>query len=162
MREYRFSRKFNLVFCAFNSFLHLMTTDDQLACLRSVHEYLADDGRLVLTIFAPDHSRLTSRAETEVSVERDPETGRDMTATSISRFDLASQTIQGWTCVDRTGDDGTVKRYPANVTLCWIHNREMHLLLRLAGFEVVSVFGGYDKRPYDYVSGIQLFVAKKV
>jgi hypothetical protein len=37
----------------------------------------------------------------------------------------------------------------------------MHLLLRLAGFEVVAVYGGYDKRPYDYVSGVQLFVAKK-
>jgi ubiquinone/menaquinone biosynthesis C-methylase UbiE len=36
MREYRFSHKFNMVFCAFNSFLHLMTTDDQLpACARS-------------------------------------------------------------------------------------------------------------------------------
>jgi hypothetical protein len=93
-------------------------------------------------------------------VERDPETGRDMTVTNISRRHLDSQTIQAWEYVDRIGDDGTVRRYPANVTLCWIHNREMHLLLRLAGFEVVAVYGGYDKRQYDYVSGIQLFVAR--
>jgi len=26
----------------------------------------------------------------------------------------------------------------------------------------VNVYGSYDERPYDYVSGIQLFVAKKV
>jgi hypothetical protein len=64
--------------------------------------------------------------------------------------------------VDRIADDGTVRRYPASFTLCWIHHREMHLLLRYAGYEVVNVYGGYDKRPYDYVSGIQLFVAKKV
>jgi len=31
VRDYRFSQKSRLVFCAFNSFLHLMTTDDQLA-----------------------------------------------------------------------------------------------------------------------------------
>ena len=162
MRDYRFSQKFKLVFCAFNSFLHLMTTEDQLACLRSVHEYLADDGWLVLNVFAPDHSRLTGRVETVVSVERDPETGRDMIVTNISMRHPESQTIEAWEYVDRIGDDGSVKRYPAKYTLSWIHHREMHLLLRCAGYEVVNVYGGYDKRPYDYVSGIQLFLAKKV
>ena len=162
MRDYRFSQKFKLVFCAFNSFQALLTTQDQLTCLASVREYLADDGRLVLNVFAPDHRRLTGRDRTEVSVERDPETGRDMVVTSVSKFNLENQTIDAWECVDRIGDDGTVKRYPARFTLCWIHNREMHLLLRLAGYEVTATYGGYDKLPYDYVSGTQLFVAKKV
>jgi SAM-dependent methyltransferase len=161
MREYRFTRKFKLVFCAFNSFLHLITTDDQLACLRSVREYLADDGRLVLDVFAPDHSRLTDRDETMMDVERDPETGRDMTVTTISKRRLASQTIEAWEYVDRIGDDGTVTRCSASLTLCWIHHREMHLLLKCAGYEVMNVYGGFDKRPYDYVSGMQLFLAKK-
>jgi SAM-dependent methyltransferase len=162
MRDYRFTQKFRFVFCAFNSFLAMLTTEDQLACLRSVREYLADDGRLVINVFAPDHKRLTSRTETQTDVERDPETGRDMVVTNISKFNLVSQSVEAWECVDRIGDDGTVRRYPARFTLSWIHNREMHLLLRLAGYEVVAVYGGYDKRPYDYVSGTQLFVAKKV
>jgi SAM-dependent methyltransferase len=161
MRDHRFTQQFSLVFCAFNSFLHLMTTEDQLACLRSVREYLADDGRLVIDIFAPDHRRLTSRTETEMDVERDPETGRDMAVTNISKFNLVSQSVEAWESVDRIGDDGTLRRYAARFTLSWIHHREMHLLLRLAGYEVVAVYGGYDKRPYDYVSGKQLFVAKR-
>ena len=161
MRDYRFSQKFKLVFCAFNSFLHLLTTDDQLACLNSVREYLADDGRLVLNIFAPYHDRLAARAETRTRVEPDPETGRDMVVTNVTIRDPGNQAMEAWQYVDRAGDDGTVKRYPASFTLCWIHHREMHLLLRLAGYDVVAVYGGYDKRPYDYVSGIQLFVAKK-
>jgi len=161
MREYRFTRKFKLVFCAFNSFLHLMTTEDQLACLRSVREYLTDDGRLVLSVFAPDYSRLTGRDETVTTVARDPETGRDMTVVNLSKRNPARQTIEGWEIVDRIGDDGTVKRYSASLTLCWIHHREMHLLLKCAGYEVMNVYGGFDKRPYDYVSGMQLFLAKK-
>lgn len=161
MRDYRFSQKFSLVFCAFNSFLHLLTTEDQLACLASVREYLADDGRLVLNIFAPYHDRLSTRSETLTRVEPDPVTGRDMVITNVTKRDPAKQVMDTWQYVDRIGDDGTVKRYPARFTLCWIHNREMHLLLRLAGLEVVAVYGGYDRRPYDYVSGTQLFVAKK-
>ena len=162
MRDYRFSEKFKLVFCAFNSFLHLMTTEDQLACLRSVREYLDDDGQLVINIFAPDHRRLSTTDDTEVSVERDSETGRDMVVTDISKRNLVNQTVELWQSVDRIGDDGTVRRYPARFTLSWIHNREMHLLLRLAGYEVVAVYGAHDKRPYDYVSGKQIFLAKRV
>ncbi len=160
MRDYRFTREFKLVFCAFNSFLHLMTTEDQLACLRSVREYLADDGRLAIHIFAPDYQRLATNEETEVSVGRDPETGRDMVVTNISKRNPAAQSIEAWEAVDRIGDDGAVRRYPASYTLTWIHHREMHLLLRLAGYEVVAVYGGYDKRPYDYASGRQVFVAR--
>ncbi len=162
MRDYRFSQKFKLVFCTFNSFLHMMTTDDQLACLRSVREYLADDGRLVINIFAPSYKRLGSPDETEVSVVPDPETGRDMVVTNISMRQPENQTIEVWEYVDRIGGDGSVKRYPAKYTLSWIHHREMHLLLKCAGYEVVNAFGGYDKRPYDYTSGMQLFIAKKV
>jgi len=161
MRDYRFSQKFKLVFCAFNSFLHLLTSDDQLACLANVREYLADDGRLVLNVFAPLYDRLANKSETLVRTELDPETGRDLVVTNITQRDPANQTMEAFQYVDRVGDDGVVKRYPARFTLCWIHHREMHLLLRCAGYEVVDVYGGYDKRPYDYVSGIQLFVAKK-
>jgi SAM-dependent methyltransferase len=161
MRDYRFTQKFKLVFCAFNSFLAMITTEDQLACLRSVRDYLADDGRLVINIFAPDHKRLIRGTETQRDVERDPETGRDMVVTNISKFNLVSQSVEAWECVDRIGDDGTVRRYPTRFTLSWIHHREMQLLLRLAGYEIVAGFGGYDKRPYDYVSGMQLFLAKR-
>jgi len=162
MRDYRFSQKFGLVFCAFNSFQHLMTTEDQLTCLASVREYLADDGRLVLNVFAPYYDKLVNKTDTLVNVERDPENGRDLVVTNITKRDPANQTMEAFQSVDRIGDDGTIRRYPARFSLCWIHNREMHLLLKCAGFEVVAVYGGYDKRPYDYISGIQLFVAGKV
>ncbi len=162
MRDCRFSQKFKLVFCASNSFLAMVTTVDQLACLRSAREYLADDGRLVLNVFAPRHDLLAQTANTFVQVAKDPETGRDMSVTNVTWRSPADQTMDACHYVDRIGDDGTVKRYPARFTLCWIHNREMHLLLRLAGYEVTATYGGYDKRPYDYVSGTQLFMAKKV
>jgi hypothetical protein len=83
-----------------------------------------------------------------------------MVVTNISMRHPENQTIEAWEYVDRIAEDGSVKRYPARYTLSWIHHREMHLLLRLAGYEVVAVYGGYDRRPYDYVSGIQLFVAR--
>jgi SAM-dependent methyltransferase len=161
MRDYRFSSPFKLVFCAFNSFQHLLTTDDQLACLASVREYLADDGQLVLNVFAPDQSRLTGQVETVTHTAKDLETGRGLLVTNVTEQDLVDQTLHATQFVDRTAGDGSVQRMSATFTLTWIHHREMRLLLRCAGFEVVDVYGGWDRRPYDYVSGIQVFVARK-
>ena len=155
MREYRFSTQFKLVFCAFNSFLHLMTTDDQLACLRSVREYLAPDGLLCIKLFAPFHDRLAKVNEVEDEARDDGTLVR-----IFSKRNMAEQTIATTFVVDTTGPDGLVRRQSTSPTLCWIHHREMHLLLRLAGYEVVHAWGGYDKRPYDYVSGSQIFIAR--
>jgi SAM-dependent methyltransferase len=161
MRTHRFDRRFRLVFCAFNSFLHLKTTEDQLACLRSVRDYLAPDGRLVLNVFAPRYDYLVQERQFQTNSQPDPETGRPLVVVHVSERDWQDQAINVHMHVDRTTDDGTVRRMSADFSLCWIFNREMHLLLRLAGFEVEAVYGGYDRRPYDYVSGTQLFVARK-
>jgi len=155
MRDYCFSRKFKLVFCAFNSFLHLMTTDDQLACLASVREYLAADGLLCIGIFAPFHNLLARKTDTDDQIYADNAFARYFTTRN-----QAEQTMELVIAVDQIDAGGLVRRHTSRFTLCWIHNREMHLLLRLAGYQVDKVYGGYDKRPYDYVSGRQVFLAR--
>lgn len=155
MRDYRFSQKFKLVFCAFNSFLHLLTTDDQLACLASVREYLADDGLLCIGIFAPFHDLLARNTETDEQLCTD-----NAIAHYFTTRNPAEQTMVLAIAHEAVDADGIVHRHATRFTLCWIHHREMHLLLRLAGYRVESVYGGYDKRPYDYVSGRQVFVAR--
>jgi len=161
MKEFRFTTEFGLVFCAFNSFQHLMTTDDQLACLRCVREYLADDGLLCINVFAPFYHLLVNKTEHEQHLRKDPETGRDLITQYFTERDYSNQTMELRMAFDRTDENGLVRRDTVHVTLCWIHNREMHLLLRQAGFEVKDVFGDFDKRPYDYVSGRQIFVTRK-
>ncbi len=155
MRDYRFSRKFGLVICGFNSFLHLLTTDDQLACLASIREYLADNGLLCIAVFAPYHDLLAQKTMTDEQVGADNTIARHITTRN-----LAQQTMELVIALDAMTADGSVRRHASKFNLCWIHNREMHLLLRLAGYEVVAVYGGYDKRRYDYFSGRQVFLAR--
>jgi len=40
------------------------------------------------------------------------------------------------------------------------HTMQARVALECAGFEVMAVYRGYDRRPYDHVSGIQLIVAR--
>lgn len=162
MREFALDTRYKFVFCAFHSFQHLMTTEDQLACLKSVRTCLAEDGLLCLDVFAPRHDMLAQkRQEHELSVRVDPSTGRETVSRYVTERDQVNQAMKSTLVFDRIGPDGTIHRSIHRISLCWIFHREMHLLLRLAGFEVVQVYGDYDKRPYDYVSGEQVFVVKR-
>lgn|SRR5262245_34392221 len=42
----------------------------------------------------------------------------------------------------------------------WYHRFELEHLLARAGFEIVALYGGFDRRPYDHVSGETIIVAK--
>lgn len=162
VRDYRFGTKFKLVFCAFHSFQHLETTEDQLACLRSVREYLADDGLLCLNVFAPRYDWLAlAQQEQQARTITDPSTGREAVVRLLTKRNWLEQKIESTMILDRVDEQGIVHRDVRHLTLCWIFHREMHLLLRHAGFEVTQVYGGFDKRPFDYVSGEQLFLARK-
>src|SRR5215468_967154 len=53
MRTFDLGRKFRLATIPFRPFQHLTTVEDQLSSLRSIHNALADGGRLILDIFNP-------------------------------------------------------------------------------------------------------------
>ncbi len=44
----------------------------------------------------------------------------------------------------------------------YIFRYEMEYLLEKEGFKVIDVFGTFDKKPYNYVSGEMIFVAKPI
>ena len=54
MRDFKLAKKFDFIFIGFNSFLHNLTDEDALNCLRSVRNHLNDNGLFLLSIFLPD------------------------------------------------------------------------------------------------------------
>jgi hypothetical protein len=45
--------------------------------------------------------------------------------------------------------------------LAYLFRYEAELLLEKYGFKIENVFGDFDKSPYNYYSGEQIFVARK-
>lgn len=58
MRTFRAGRRFPLVICPFNAFLHLYTRQDVERFLRRVREHLAPKGQLVFDVTMPDATEL--------------------------------------------------------------------------------------------------------
>ncbi|MES0076699.1 class I SAM-dependent methyltransferase [Mesorhizobium sp. M0058] len=52
--NFRSDKRYNLIYCAYNTFTVLITREAQIGCLRSSAEALHDEGTLVLEIPVPD------------------------------------------------------------------------------------------------------------
>jgi SAM-dependent methyltransferase len=152
--------RFRLIFAAFRPLQHLYSVDDQLACLACVRRALAPDGLFAFDVFAPDLARiaLAEEAEHEEGRYRD---GDDeiVRLTSVVR-DHATQTQQVTMRLERRRHGAVVGEEIERFRMRWYHRYELEHLLARAGFEIVALHGGFDRRPYDRGAKDMVFVAR--
>ena len=151
--------RFCLIFSAFRSFQHLLTVEDQLACLACARRHLAPGGRLAFDVFAPrlDALAAADRPETrEVSVEH---AGAILTRYVRTRVAHAEQILDLTFRYERSVEGSVVGERVAQLRMRYLFRYELEHLLWRSGFRDVELYGGFDRRPYDYVSGETVVVA---
>lgn len=160
MRDFDLGKKFAQIFIPFRAFLHNDTIDDQLAVLRCLHRHLLRDGRLILDVFAPSY-RLMSNDKAQVSLPAHhlPD-GRIITVMDYATYTHKDQRLDVERHLDTVYPDGTLKRTIEHFHLRYIFRYEMELLLRHSSFHLETVYGDFERRPYDYHSGEMIFVAR--
>jgi SAM-dependent methyltransferase len=165
MDEFDYSERFSLIYIPFRSFQHLLTTEEQIRCLSLVHKHLKDDGLFIMDVFAPNISKLAKYVQTQ-DWEKEFSRKNERTENAITRYyqaraDLASQILQvtmKWE--EREADGSVVARKMGEFTLRYIFRNELEHLLVRCGFEP-KIYGHFDERPYDYVSGEIVAICKK-
>ena len=89
--------QFKLIFIAYNTFLHLISRDDQLSTLKNMYQMLSDDGRIIIDIFTPRHRDLSQydyhRQELPIyrGVYQDELTGKTYVRNDRIKLDLVNQ-----------------------------------------------------------------------
>lgn len=165
MRSFSLGRRFDLAIIPFRSFLHLMTPADQRQALGRIREHLADDGRLVFSIFDPRLEIIASHLGQPAALEKEsefthPETGRQVVEWVRRRFDAATQTIDEERILEELEAGQVVSRTDAPISLRWVYRYEMEHLLELSGFAVEALYGGFDRGPFRH-GGEQVWVARR-
>lgn len=163
MRDVHLRRRFRLAFVAINSFMHLLTTEDQLQALRCWREHLTADGLLILDLFQP-HPQGLLEADGRLALDRqweDPETGATVLRQTSRTLNLAEQTLDVTFIYDETTPDGRVRRTLAPFQMRYLHRFEAELLLRLAGYDIEQVYGTYELDPLESDSERMILVARK-
>lgn len=143
-----------LILIPARAFLHNLTTDDQLATLRSCHRALAAGGRLVLDVFHPNLRWIASAPAGEPG-EWQAGSGQPWDEWRTTYWPTQQLTHALYR---RTAEDG--REETAEFTLRWVYRYEMEHLLTRTGFEVEDLFGDYDRSALSDDSPEQLWVAR--
>jgi SAM-dependent methyltransferase len=165
MRTARLDRRYGLAICAFNSLLCLLTTDEALAFLRNAREHLGPGGLLGIEVSSFSPEELTEDPggpSLRHDLTRNLPDGGRLDRFSLSRYDAASQIMEMRLFYEVSDSSGVQKSSRAHDLAIRITNRdELLLMLRLAGFEVEVVQGGFDAEPFTAESGHLIVLARR-
>ncbi len=161
MRDFTINKKYQMAIIPINSFLHLLSTKDQVAALASVGKHLKPGGILVVDIFKPDLSR-PQGVMSHVFTRVNPISGKVASKFVTQTFDFSKQTIQVHSFLDEIGDAGVIKRHVSAFELRYLFRYEMELLLEKTGYKTKQIFGDYDRSAFVSDSKRMIFVAEKL
>lgn len=164
MRTAKPGRSYSLAVCAFNSFLCLLSVDDALLFLRNAREHLKPGGLLGIEVsaFSPEELAEEPGGPTlSHDLTRDLPGGR-LDRLSLSRYDAATQLMDMRLTYDLYDTSGDLEsRRAHDLTIRTVGRAELELMLRLAGFEIEAVYGGFDGEPFTAGSDHLIVLARK-
>jgi SAM-dependent methyltransferase len=162
MRDFALEQRFNLAIIPFRGFLALLTVEDQIKALLNVRRHLAAGGRLVFNVFVPDLNMLVQEGDVPYHL-RDvivPETGVRLVLWHQSSYDNYNQILNARVIVEELDEEGAVRRrLYRDFQMRYAHRWEIHHLLRWCGYEVLDLYGDFDRSPFDESSAEMIWVA---
>jgi SAM-dependent methyltransferase len=165
MRDFDLGEQFALATIPFRPFQHLITTEDQIGCLRSIHRHLAPGGLLVFDVFNPDLGLI---AEGPWAAEREdtPETGlpdgrRFRRTARVAATHRAEQWNEIEIAYYVTHPGGRAERLVQAFPMRWFLRYEVEHLLARCGFALGDLYGDFGRRPFGDESPEMIFVAAR-
>lgn len=167
MTAFDLGRRFALVTAPFRGFQHLVSVEQQLACLGRCHAHLAPDGKLVLDLFHPDPALLYEHGDSdgEPEAETVPFTGGRTIRWwgRVLEFRRAAQVNQCEMVYEISGGpDEPLRRLTETFPMRYLSRFEVEHLLARSGFVVEAVYGDYDRTPFRDASPEMIVVAAPV
>ncbi|MBD3334974.1 MAG: methyltransferase domain-containing protein [Candidatus Eisenbacteria bacterium] len=166
MRRFDLGRDYALVTIPFRPFQHLLTVDDQLACLESARRHLCDGGRLVFDLFNPSLPMLMEeRFSREFGEEPEvvlPDGRRVLRRMRRDDVDFHRQIVQSELIYYVTHPGGWQERRIHSFPLRYLFRFEAEHLLVRAGFTVENFYADFERRPFGaHPVGELIFVARR-
>ena len=164
MRTVKLDRRHGLAVCGFNSFLCLLTPDDALAFLRNAREHLDSGGLLGIEVSAFSAEELAEEnggPSLRHDLSRDLPNGGRLDRFSLSRYDPTTRLMEMRLFYELYDVSGAHKSSRAHDLAIRITDRdELLSMLRLAGFGVEAVYGGFDAEPFTPESDHLIVLAR--
>lgn len=167
MRDFSLGRKFALVTTPFRPFQHLLTAEDQIRCLKYIHNHLEPGGTFILDIFNPSLDGITAdNLGQELGAEPEfttPDGVKVRRFNKTNRRDHLKQILDVELIYYLTHPDGREERIVHAFQMRYLFRYEAEHLLARCGFELVDVYADYQMNPLGSVSpGELIFITRKL
>jgi hypothetical protein len=163
MRDFALGRQYSLVTTPFRPFQHLITVEEQMACLDAIRSHLTPKGRLILDIFNPSLEALTREVGQVYGGEpvfTMPDGRRIQRRHKVADRDRANQINYAELIYLVKHPDGRQERLVHAFPMRYLFRFEAEHLLARCGFEVEELYADFDKSPYGTnYPGELIFVA---
>jgi hypothetical protein len=154
------SERFGLIFSAFRSLQHVLTVEDQLACLAAVRRHLTPGGLFAFDVFAPKLERIAQVEEPEAEEARWKEDETEVVRFTSVRRDPASQVMEVTFRYESRSPGRPPESETVRTKMRYFFRYEIEHLLARSGFTDIQILGGFDRRPFDYFSGETVVLAR--
>lgn len=150
MASFHLSRKFARVFITFNAFVHNLTQQAQISCLKCCREHLLPGGCLIFDAFFPGLAIIGAPENTRV-LELEtvhPPTGKRLMLYDTRSFDRVRQIQHSINEIELVDSEGNIEiLQKCEFSTRWIYKNEMELLLKMAGFTRFRIDGDFQGNP---------------
>ena len=166
MTNFSIDDQFNLVTIPFRAFQHLITVDDQLSCFKSIHHHLMANGLLIFDLFQVDLNIIKNRILNE-EIEDFPEyelnDGRRLRRTHrVTAFNTEDQFNDVELIYYLTAKNGITERIIHAFPMRYFFRAEIEHLLDQCGFQIIHIYGDFDKSSLTENSLEMFFIAQKI
>lgn len=162
-KESNLNEPFDLAIFGHNTIMHLPPAAVK-AVLRPVGRLLSPNGRLFIDVMNPLLMAQTPN-DGYLSLEaprREPQTGDWIVPMAGSWLDDADQILRVTWLFDRSpAAGGPVRRTVAQMDYHYLYPHEWELLLTAAGLRLHTLYGDYDRSPFDERSERLLMIATR-
>lgn len=156
MRSFELRERFALAIIPFRAFLHNLTWDDQLACLRQVHAHLTPGGGLAFNVFHPSLEFMGQNSGALAGVWRwtstqPRENGGTLVRSDANRYDTVRQRVRSMLRFELFDADGNLTRtYLQRLELAYLHSGDVMRLLEQTGFQDITIAGDFTGRRLEH------------
>jgi len=148
MRTFQLRQRFDLIILAFRGFLHLLTVEDQLACLQAIRAHLSERGQAVINFFNPDPlfmaEYLKKSGYPMMYLGAFSCGEQNIHYYSTTEYDLANQLARVQFIFHTLSPDGKVKLTEiSRFIMRLVYRYEMEHLVARAGLRVKRLYGSF-------------------
>lgn len=162
MRAFSLRQYFPLCVIPFRAFLHNLTLSDQISTLQCIYRHLLPGGILAFDLFVPLHSVLAREQwQDEIGTDELAIIDSGVSIATQVHHDPAIQMLHIENTYHRSDRKGNRRSSKSKMHYRYVFRFEMELLLKVAGFDLLHVYGGFEKQDYDFYSGLMIFIAQK-